>query len=814
MSSVRYSFRLLLFFMLSSLPAAAQVEWPHTDYDAGVVMVQLSGVGNVSMKSIPEKNADGVWVLFVIQYYLQGIGTTDTLYVQYLDKSGNPRYPSFHLMPRFPYGISNMTDPSGVTDDAGNLYLLFGNNELRMQKIGLNGSVQFAGGGTQISSRTTEGATAVISSGNVYVVWQEIVNAQNRLFIQRLNTNGLIQWTSGNVTPAAGFVRDNHFIFFRATTDGDGGLALFYTWRDTMAWQFISPNGNRWMEFPYVLGTLRDRTHSEFTDIVYHDRSWYVAFSDMRYGAVSNSDVFLFKIARYSNGLVTNQWASDTGKAICKYQGIQNSLQLTPDNAGGMIISWRDLRNVAQQGQGYPQVFAQRWLFNDVALWTTNGTQVSSNYFSPEMYYGTPVAVNGGIVFPLDESGTGISAQKLLLSGSSQWYNNIGRVLSIPGAARLIGTVGMKNGKIIFVYRDFRNGTVQSKLLDQNGYLGENGPFIRSVRDVINDQGSKVSVLFRDSWRELNAGPSQFNANTYRVFRGLTERTMPEGVRTRKNGTAIEADAPNMPVPEMTTSAGETIYWEMMAEIAPNGLGGYSRIVPTTSDSGRQGIPWNYYITGYGNFSSMPPLVWYSNIDSGYSVDNLPPYPPQMPAGTFQNGSVVLHWRPNMEPDLGGYEVYRGTVPTFIPNDASRIGTTADTLFRDRTVPSGGNYYYLVKAVDVNGNRSDNSSIVPMQLLHAGEGAAPLPTDYALEQNYPNPFNPSTNIAFAVPAAGMVTLTVTDALGREVAMLMQGYREAGRYTVPFAASHLASGVYFCELRAEKYTKRIKMNLMK
>jgi hypothetical protein len=116
--------------------------------------------------------------------------------------------------------------------------------------------------------------------------------------------------------------------------------------------------------------------------------------------------------------------------------------------------------------------------------------------------------------------------------------------------------------------------------------------------------------------------------------------------------------------------------------------------------------------------------------------------------------------------------------------------------------------------VDLHGNKSDNSSLVSLNVLSVTGNASALPTEYALDQNYPNPFNPTTNISFALPASGFVTLRVYDALGRTVETLVSEFRAAGRYTVPFGGGQFSSGVYICEVRTEQFTKRIKMNLVK
>ena len=52
---------------------------------------------------------------------------------------------------------------------------------------------------------------------------------------------------------------------------------------------------------------------------------------------------------------------------------------------------------------------------------------------------------------------------------------------------------------------------------------------------------------------------------------------------------------------------------------------------------------------------------------------------------------------------------------------------------------------------------------------------------------------------FVLPEAGHVTLSVFDALGREVATLVNQTLPAGSYTTDFKAEQLPSGVYFYKL---------------
>jgi hypothetical protein len=88
------------------------------------------------------------------------------------------------------------------------------------------------------------------------------------------------------------------------------------------------------------------------------------------------------------------------------------------------------------------------------------------------------------------------------------------------------------------------------------------------------------------------------------------------------------------------------------------------------------------------------------------------------------------------------------------------------------------------------------------------------PDNYQLSQNYPNPFNPTTNIRFAIPKSSLVTMKVYDALGREVAVLVNEFKNAGTYQVDFNALSLTSGIYFYTIKAADFAETKKMMLVK
>ncbi len=89
-----------------------------------------------------------------------------------------------------------------------------------------------------------------------------------------------------------------------------------------------------------------------------------------------------------------------------------------------------------------------------------------------------------------------------------------------------------------------------------------------------------------------------------------------------------------------------------------------------------------------------------------------------------------------------------------------------------------------------------------------------LPQKFQLQQNYPNPFNPTTVISYTIPKSSFVTLKVYNALGQEVATLVNGVKSANTYNVQFDASGLASGIYIYQLKTGNNILSKKMVLMK
>ena len=96
----------------------------------------------------------------------------------------------------------------------------------------------------------------------------------------------------------------------------------------------------------------------------------------------------------------------------------------------------------------------------------------------------------------------------------------------------------------------------------------------------------------------------------------------------------------------------------------------------------------------------------------------------------------------------------------------------------------------------------------------SGVPAGTGPGRFEVGQNYPNPFNPFTKIPFSLTSSSPVTLTIVDALGRQVQILSLGTKAAGKHEITYDATHLPGGMYMVCLRAGENTEIKRMLLLR
>ena len=186
------------------------------------------------------------------------------------------------------------------------------------------------------------------------------------------------------------------------------------------------------------------------------------------------------------------------------------------------------------------------------------------------------------------------------------------------------------------------------------------------------------------------------------------------------------------------------------------------------------------------------------------------------PKGT----SIELLWKTATEVNNYGFEIERKPARISPPCKGgdnrggwTKVGfiegngtTNAPKSYSYTDHSANGYVAYRLKQIDRDGKFEYSQEVESV--------ISQIPQSLSLMQNYPNPFNPATVISYQLPANGYVSLKVFDAIGREVATLVDEVKEAGTYSKEFDASKLSSGVYFAKLSSAGKTQIKKMSFLK
>ncbi len=163
---------------------------------------------------------------------------------------------------------------------------------------------------------------------------------------------------------------------------------------------------------------------------------------------------------------------------------------------------------------------------------------------------------------------------------------------------------------------------------------------------------------------------------------------------------------------------------------------------------------------------------------------------------------VVVSWQISLDSDQNVvFEVFRQENEAMIKVTPAPLIGQKSYEFVDRQAPRQATEYWL-------------RSLSPEESWHGPLSvpeASPLSLSLAC---YPNPFNPATTIAYSVPRAGRVRLSVYDTRGRLIATVIEReYMEAGSYRVDYRHQG-PSGVYFLKLAFGQEVKTQKFVVMK
>ncbi|MBI3124953.1 MAG: T9SS type A sorting domain-containing protein [Ignavibacteriales bacterium] len=221
------------------------------------------------------------------------------------------------------------------------------------------------------------------------------------------------------------------------------------------------------------------------------------------------------------------------------------------------------------------------------------------------------------------------------------------------------------------------------------------------------------------------------------------------------------------------------------------------KLIPATSDFYTSGMTyWAYKLDSEANLKASPRTKALKIINKNSATADYDAFK----NACIQSGGVGKSF--NMSYDNGVIKQNLTEFSNFVFVDADKDGNP----------PPAGTVVRIItkKGLSVNDlfefNKSNFTDVAQQN----------IPTEFSLEQNYPNPFNPETTIRYKVQTASKVSLKVYDALGREIATLVDEVKQPGIYNSKFSIrnSQLTSGVYFYILQAGEYISTKKMVLLK
>ena len=220
----------------------------------------------------------------------------------------------------------------------------------------------------------------------------------------------------------------------------------------------------------------------------------------------------------------------------------------------------------------------------------------------------------------------------------------------------------------------------------------------------------------------------------------------------------------------------------------------------------------------------------YGLVNAGNAVDYLYFYtPPQNLTLQVVNTHAQLTWE--TVDGAGYYGIYRSSSGTG-RYDFEEVVTVADnglttqswTDWSYHIFPGGGESVRYYRVTSITGNNESYTSN-EVNVNYGGEGGGEqdkISSDkinsegynYTLRECYPNPFNPATNIGYSVKEKGYTILRIYNITGEEVAVLVDGEKEPGKYNVKFNAGSLPSGIYIYTLISGSYIESKKMILLR
>jgi len=396
----------------------------------------------------------------------------DNIYSQLISSDGYPAWTIDGV------AVSSAADdqvtPQITSDGSGGAIVVWqdnrtGNADIYAQRIDNNGISQWTADGIPICTAINQQSEPKIirdGNGGGIIVWKDYRSGLGYdIYAQRVDMNGNVLWTvDGAVICSAVYEQSNHQIIAGSS---EGAIIVWqdkrYSAFDIYA-QKIDNNGNILWANNGVRVCTEGNDQLNCQLINDNTNGAIIVWHDIR--NASNVDIYAQRINEDGFRL----WDT-SGVAVCNAAGSQFSPQITSDLNGGAIICWTDYRNVS----GDADIYSQRINSNGDALWALDGIDVCSadnNQEKPDIISDE----TGGAILVWQDNRTGsadIYAQRVISNGNLVWTSN-GVPISVPALDQTLPQlIFTANNNAIITWQDRRSGNydIYASLVDTSGRL-------------------------------------------------------------------------------------------------------------------------------------------------------------------------------------------------------------------------------------------------------------------------------------------------------------------------------------------------------
>jgi len=530
--------------------------------------------------------------------------------------------------------------PAITHDNAGGAIIAWQDSrvapwDIYAQRIDSNGVPQWAAGGVAISTAANQQTIPQIIAdgfGGAVISWWDTRSGNPDIYAQLIDSNGVTQWTADGVAIASAAATQNGQAMVRDVSAN----ATIIAWQDNRSGNYdiyaqrVSANGTaQWT----ANGTA---VYTGATDQVLPAMSYdgaggaIVTWEDIRSGA---ADIY----AQRLNAAGATQWDSN-GVAVTTANGTQNfQSMLAAVSANGTTIAWQDNRN------GNWDIYGQRLDLNGAALWTANGTAISTatgDQTNPRLSDPANDASISTIITWQDtrNGNSDIFAQRVSIFGVAMWTTN-GVPVSIATGNQISQRMALKSaGPFIVVWADTRNGNddIYAQGINGDGTLGP----LFTAPAVTTGNATNITPSSATLSGSLTALGTATAANVS-IEWGLT-------ANYTASSPAISMNATGAFSANVTGLSGNTTY-HFRAKAVGNGVGLGGDNVFTTNGTSPV-LPVNVirngdFNNGLDNWNVNPKLPQNWNPLNSGGVNLHPPL--------FDFRGVILYQNVNV-PDIGG----------------------------------------------------------------------------------------------------------------------------------------------------------------